>query len=178
MFFLIIFILSIIYFLFYKKSESFYNINTSNLNATIINNVNSSNYPTINTSGIYNLFNNIYTSYDKYESAIILFNNREIFNRFFILNKKDLSNNLVIMNKILDNHKEYNIIDPSTQNSKFWDITLNGENSFKDNIDEVIENSDFLQDVFDRRRVIMDSDELKRLFKSIFDILGPVDFNS
>lgn len=178
MFFLIILIILILYLIFYKESESFNNLNVENLNSIIINNVNESDFSEISTTEIYNFFQNIYSSYEKYESALIIFNNRQLFNRLFILEKKDLNNNIITINRLLSDYNNYNVIDPDTENSNFWNIILIGENNFKDNINNIIENSNFLKNVMERRRILMSNDNLRILFKSIFDDLGVFNFNS
>jgi len=175
MFFIILFIF-IFYLLFNKKNESFNNIN--NLNSIIVNNVNESEFLNISTTEIYNFFQNIYSSYDKYETALIIFNNKELFNRIFILNKKELNDNITTINNILYDYQDYNIIKPSTQNSNFWNILLFSENNFKHNIDLIIQESKVLKNKINRRKIIMSNQNLRNLFKSIFDDLGMINFNS
>lgn len=178
MFLIIILSIFIIYSLFFKNSESFNNLNNSNLNSIIVNKVSESEFDSISTNDIYLFFQNIYSSYNNYESGMILLNDTNLFKRFFILDKNELVNGLSKLNNILKSYQNYNIIDESTQNSNFWDITIFGENNFKDNINNIIDNTDLLSDKINRRQLLMSNDNLRILFKSIFDEIGMINFNS
>ena len=175
---IIILIVILLYFIFFKKNESFTNLDSNNLNTIIINNINESNFRDISSTEIYNFFQNIYSSYNKYESALIIFNNIDIFNRMFILKKKELQNNITTINKILHNYQDYNIINTSSDNSIFWNGIIFDTHNLKNNIDNIINNTDTLKDNLSRRRIIMNNDNLRLLFKSIFDDIGAINFNS
>ena len=74
MFLIIILSIFIIYSLFFKNYESFNNLNNSNLNSIIVNKVSESEFDSISTNDIYLFFQNIYSSYNNYESGMILLN--------------------------------------------------------------------------------------------------------
>lgn len=175
MFFIII-ILVVIYFLLYKNNnESFTDIEDDDLNLLIQSKINESEFNDKNLAinDIFNFFKNIYQSSFNYEAAIILFNDQQLFNRFFILKKSELNDNIEKINNLLSNHDNTNI-----SSNKFLDLTLINENNFKNLIDNISNNTPFLENVLERRKFIFSNDNLRLLFKSILDELEPIILNS
>lgn len=178
--FLLILIIVIFYLLTIKNKESFIEIDQLYLSTTINNNINNSEFKdsALPLNYIYELFNSIYKSYDSYESAVIIFNNRDLFNRFFILKKNELQNNIIKINKILESKNNYQVINKDSDNVTFWNITLNNKNNLKNHFDNIIRNTTFLSDDINRRKIIMRNDNLRILFKSILDNFGQIILNS
>lgn len=178
--FLLILIIIIIYLLTIKNKESFAEVDQLYLSTTIDNNINNSEFKdsALPLNYIYDLFNAIYKSYDSYEAAVIIFNNRDLFNRFFILKKNELQNNIIKINKILESKNNYQVISKDSDNVTFWNITLNNKNNLKEHIDNIIRNTSFLSDDINRRKLIMRNDNLRILFKSILDNFGQIFLNS
>ena len=175
MFFIII-ILIFIYFLLYKNNnESFTDIEDDDLKLLIQNKINDSEFNDKNLpiDNILNFFKNIYQSSLNYNCARIIFNNRQIFNRFFILKKQELNNNIQKINNLLNNDGEYENI-----SQEFWNVTYFKDENFKYFIDNISNNTSFLEDSINKRKFILSNDSLRILFKSILDELEPIILNS
>jgi hypothetical protein len=179
MFFIIIVLFLILSF-FSKPNESFQNLDSTTLSSLINQKINNSNFNFISSEHLYNLFQFIYLNYDNYESALILFNNRNLFNRFFILEKQELFDSLDNLNNILsDKDYNYKIVSKNSSNLDLWNILLtNSELTIKDHLNNIIMNTNEFSNPIDRRRYVMTNNELLLFFKGIIDEIGPIDFNS
>jgi hypothetical protein len=180
--FLIILFLIIIY-LFYNKTkyESFSIISEDVIHSSIINNLNNSDElkdRDIPISDVLDLFKITYSSKNHNEAATIIFNDQNLFKRFFILKDNELKNNIDIINNILQQHKNYEIIKKDFNNSHFWNTSLINENSLKMYINKFLRNTPFLNTDIKKRNFFMQDDSLRLLFKSIIEDLGPFVLNS
>lgn len=159
-----IFIVCVI--IYFKIKEDFNNVENEE-DSNIIELVSNSNFKNFNINDLQQLFEFNSSNDSTYLSLIL--NDKNLFNRLFILDRKQILNTIKTINKILEKY----ITDPNNLNN-FWNYFLYSQDNFKNKTDLLFKNSK----ITNIREFIIRNKNFRLLLLNIFNIIPKSNINS